>query len=124
MRRGRSVRAHGVKPMDIPDTDHLVLLAGSPDAYRTLSRLVTNAQMRGEKDRPVYTWDDLAVAATNREVHALTGCHQGAVPPSRHRRRPRLPPSLRPRVSVRYSVPVSIWSCGITACRATTVATT
>ena len=80
LRRGRSVRAHGVKPMDIPDTDHLVLLAGSPDAYRTLSRLVTNAQMRGEKDRPVYTWDDLAVAATNREVHALTGCHQGAVP--------------------------------------------
>jgi error-prone DNA polymerase len=36
--------------------------------------------MRGEKDHPIYTWDDLAVAATNHDVHALTGCHQGAVP--------------------------------------------
>ncbi len=80
LRRGRSVRAHGVKPTDLPDSDHLVLLAGSPDGYRTLSHLVTKAQMRGEKDHPLYTWDDLAVAATNRDVHALTGCHAGAVP--------------------------------------------
>jgi error-prone DNA polymerase len=36
--------------------------------------------MRGEKDHPVYTWDDLAVAATNTDLHALTGCHFGAVP--------------------------------------------
>jgi error-prone DNA polymerase len=57
-----------------------VLLAGSPDGYRTLSHLVTRAQMRGEKDHPVYTWDDLAVAATNTDLHALTGCHFGAVP--------------------------------------------
>ena len=80
LRRGRSVRAHGVKPTALPESDHLVLLAGSPDGYRTLSRLVTQAQLRGEKDHPVYTWDDLAVAATNHDVHALTGCHSGAVP--------------------------------------------
>jgi error-prone DNA polymerase len=80
LRRGRSVRAHGTKPTELPETDHLVLLAGSPDGYRTLSHLVTKAQMRGEKDHPVYTWDDLAVAAANRDVHALTGCHAGAVP--------------------------------------------
>ena len=80
LRRGRSVRAHGTKPTDLPETDHLVLLAGSPDGYRTLSHLVTRAQLRGEKDHPIYTWDDLAVAATNRDVHALTGCHHGAVP--------------------------------------------
>ena len=80
LRRGRSVRAHGTKPTDLPETDHLVLLAGSPDGYRTLSHLVTKAQMRGEKDHPIYTWDDLAVAATNHDVHCLTGCHAGAVP--------------------------------------------
>ncbi len=80
LRRGRSIRSHGVKPTRLPESDHLVLLAGSPDGYRTLSHLVTKAQMRGEKDHPLYTWDDLAVAATNRDVHALTGCRHGAVP--------------------------------------------
>ena len=80
LRRGRSVRAHGTKPTSLPESDHLVVLAGSPDGYRTLSHLVTRAQLRGEKDHPVYTWDDLAVAATNNDIHALTGCHSGAVP--------------------------------------------
>ncbi|MGB7860983.1 MAG: error-prone DNA polymerase [Acidimicrobiia bacterium] len=80
LRRGRSVRSHGVKPVDLPESDHLVLLAGSPDGYRTLSHMITKAQMRGEKDHPSYTWDDLAIAATSRDIHALTGCHSGAVP--------------------------------------------
>ncbi len=80
LRRGRSVRAHGTKPIDLPESDHLVLLAGSPDGYRELSNLVTRAQMRGEKDHPIYSWDDLATAAANGDIHALTGCHAGAVP--------------------------------------------
>jgi len=80
LRRGRSVRSHGVKPTDLPESDHLVLLAGSPGGYRTLSHLVTKAQMRGEKDHPVYTWDDLAVTAANHDIHVLTGCHNGAIP--------------------------------------------
>jgi len=80
LRRGRSVRSHGVKPTVLPESEHLVLLAGSPDGYRALSHLVTKAQMRGEKDHPIYTWDDLVLAATNRDIHALTGCHRGVVP--------------------------------------------
>ena len=36
--------------------------------------------MRGEKDHPIYSWDDLAIAATSYDIHALTGCHSGAVP--------------------------------------------
>lgn len=80
LRRGRSVRAHGAKPTDLPETDHLVLLAGSPSGYRSLSRLVTRAQLRGEKDHPVYIWADLADASADPDVHALTGCHSGAVP--------------------------------------------
>ena len=80
LRRGRSVRAHGVKPTVLPESDHLVLLSGSPEGYRALSHLVTKAQLRGEKDHPVYNWVDLADAARSTDVHALTGCHAGAVP--------------------------------------------
>jgi error-prone DNA polymerase len=80
LRRGRSVMSHGAKPVRRPETDHLVLLAGSPDGYRHLSHLVTRGQLRGEKDHPVYLWEDLATLATSGEVHALTGCHSGAVP--------------------------------------------
>ena len=79
-RRGRSKRMHGSKPLDRPATDHLVLLASSPQGYAALSRLVSRAQFRGEKDAPRYTWSDLAAAAEQDEFHALTGCRQGAVP--------------------------------------------
>ncbi len=80
LRRGRNVKAHGAKPTNLPDTDHLILLAGSPDGYRALSRLITDAQLRGEKGRPVYTLEDLAQVAANTDVHALTACRLGAVP--------------------------------------------
>ena len=85
LRRGRSVRAHGAKPTDLPETDHLVLLAGSPDGYRTLSHLITRAQLRGEKDHPIYTWEDLAATAAHSDVHALTGCWSGAMPKAAQR---------------------------------------
>jgi error-prone DNA polymerase len=78
-RRGRTRRMHGSKPVDLPPTDHLVLLAGDPAGYAVLSHLVTRAQSRGEKDRPVYAYDDLAEAA-GAGIVALTGCHRGAVP--------------------------------------------
>ncbi len=78
-RRGRSVRAHGTKPTEVEPTDHLVLLATGPAGYSTISKLVSTAQVRGEKDRPVYTWADVEAAAPGHVV-ALTGCWQGAVP--------------------------------------------
>ena len=78
-RRGRTKRMHGQKPVNPDPTDHLVLLAGSPAGYRALSRLVTLAQFRGEKDRPVYTREDLVELAQQPEVVALSGCWQGAV---------------------------------------------
>ena len=80
LRRGRSMRAHGQKPLDLPETDHLVLISGSPDGYRALSHLVTKGQLRGEKNRPIYLWDDLVEIAADQDVHVLTGCHAGAVP--------------------------------------------
>jgi error-prone DNA polymerase len=79
-RRGRSVGMHGSKPLNPPPTEHLVLLAGSPEGYRALGRFVTRAQMRGVKDAPRYAWEDLAEVAATRQVWALSGCHGGAVP--------------------------------------------
>jgi error-prone DNA polymerase len=79
-RRGRTHRMHGAKPTRLPSTDHLVLLAPGPAGYSALSRLVTRAQFRGEKDRPVYSYDDLAEASAAGRLVALTGCRQGAVP--------------------------------------------
>jgi len=79
-RRGRIRRMHGSKPIDLPPTDHLVLLASNPAGYAAISRFVTSSQYRGEKDRPVYGYEDLATAAQRGELHALTGCRQGAVP--------------------------------------------
>jgi error-prone DNA polymerase len=78
-RRGRTKRLHGTKPINPRPTDHLVLLAGSPAGYQAITRMVTVAQFRGEKDQPVYLWDDLAEAAKVTGVSALSGCRHGAV---------------------------------------------
>jgi error-prone DNA polymerase len=71
---------HGQKPASLPPTDHLVLLAPDPAGYAALARLVTRAQFRGEKDRPVYDYGDLSDASRTGNLVALTGCRQGAVP--------------------------------------------
>jgi error-prone DNA polymerase len=79
-RRGRIRRMHGSKPVDLPSTDHLVLLAPDPTGYAAISRFVTGGQFRGKKDAPRYSHDDLAEASRRGNLHALTGCRQGAVP--------------------------------------------
>ena len=79
-RLGRTTRAHGTKPTGADPGHHLVLLAANPDGYAAISRLVSTAQFRGRKDRPTYTWADLATCAATGDVVALTGCWQGAVP--------------------------------------------
>lgn len=79
-RRGRIRRMHGTKPVETGPRDHLVLLAPSPAGYASLSKLITSAQFRGEKDRPSYRWEDLAGAAAEGELVALSGCWQGAIP--------------------------------------------
>ncbi|MCL1692614.1 MAG: PHP domain-containing protein, partial [Actinomycetia bacterium] len=79
-RRGRIRRMHGSKPVGLPPSDHLVLLAPDPAGYAALSRFVTRGQFRGEKDRPAYSYDDLAIASRDGSLIALTGCRNGAVP--------------------------------------------
>ncbi len=79
-RRGRIRRSHGTKSAELGPRNHLVLLASSPDGYARLSRLVTSAQLRGEKDRPSYRLEDVAEAATGGDLIALSGCWQGSIP--------------------------------------------
>ena len=78
-RRGRIRRMHGQKPLNLLATDHLVLLAPSPEGYAAISRFVTDGQYRGEKDRPAYSYEDLDTASRTGNLVALTGCHQGAM---------------------------------------------
>ncbi|NNC41085.1 MAG: error-prone DNA polymerase [Acidimicrobiia bacterium] len=79
-RRGRRKRMHGSKPVAPPSTDHLILLAPSPEGYAAISKLVSRAQLRGRKDRPLYSWEDLDQASSQGDLIALTGCRKGAVP--------------------------------------------
>ena len=71
---------HGSKPVDLPATDHLVLLAPDPQGYAAISRFATRGQFRGEKDRPAYDYAELAEASRDGHLVALTGCREGAVP--------------------------------------------
>ena len=71
---------HGSKPVDLPPSDHLVLLAPDPAGYAAISRFVTSGQYRGKKDAPKYSYEELATASERGGLHALTGCRQGAVP--------------------------------------------
>ncbi|MDH3425615.1 MAG: PHP domain-containing protein, partial [Acidimicrobiia bacterium] len=78
-RRGRTHPMHGSKPTDTLDLDHLMLLAPSPRGYAAISHFITQAQFRGRKDRPDYSYEDLTEAAGLGDLVALSGCHQGAV---------------------------------------------
>ena len=79
-RRGRIRRMHGNKPVDIPATDHVVLLAPDPAGYAAISRFVTRGQFRGKKDLPAYDYAELDEASRDGNLVALTGCRDGAVP--------------------------------------------
>ncbi|MGH3982992.1 MAG: error-prone DNA polymerase, partial [Pseudonocardiaceae bacterium] len=62
-----------------PEGEHLLVLARDPEGYRRLSRVISDAQIRGrEKGKPVYDPDVVAAAAGGHWV-VLTGCRKGAV---------------------------------------------
>ncbi|GAA2328455.1 error-prone DNA polymerase [Dactylosporangium salmoneum] len=59
---------------------HLLLLARGPEGYARLSRVISEAHLRGEeKGRPVYHLES-AAADLRDHVVALTGCRKGHVP--------------------------------------------
>ncbi len=62
-----------------PEGEHLVVLARGQEGYHRLAAALTEANLRGgEKGRPVYDLDDLAVQAGGHWA-VLTGCRKGAV---------------------------------------------
>ena len=63
-----------------PPGAHLLLLARDADGYRSLSRAIGDAHLRGEgKGHAVYDLEDLAARADGR-WSVLTGCRKGLVP--------------------------------------------
>jgi error-prone DNA polymerase len=73
---GLSARQTGVPD---PEGQHLLVLARGPEGYGRLSGVISRAQMRGEKGRPVYDLDELATSHDGNWA-ILTGCRKGAVP--------------------------------------------
>ncbi|HWE60240.1 MAG TPA: DNA polymerase III subunit alpha, partial [Chloroflexota bacterium] len=74
--------AAGIRPiagveLTFDDDTHLTLLARDADGYRSLSRLVSAAQLRGAKGAPVTLMEDLA--ASHAGLECLTGCRLGRV---------------------------------------------
>ena len=62
-----------------PEGEHLLVLARDPEGYRRLSRVISDAQIRGrEKGKPIYDLDAVAAAAGGHWV-VLTGCRKAAV---------------------------------------------
>jgi error-prone DNA polymerase len=58
-----------------PEATHLLVLARSVDGYHQLSRAITEANLRGEKNRPVFDLEELA--AMDGDWTILTGCRKG-----------------------------------------------
>ncbi|WP_166971807.1 error-prone DNA polymerase [Brevibacterium atlanticum] len=58
-----------------PDATHLLVLARSVDGYHRLSQAITEANLRGEKNRPVFDLEELA--AMDGDWMILTGCRKG-----------------------------------------------
>jgi error-prone DNA polymerase len=63
-----------------PDGTHLVVLADGSEGYAGLARVISEAQLRGEKNAPRLTVDHLADASGRDRWFVLTGCRKGAVP--------------------------------------------
>ena len=58
-----------------PDATHLLVLARSVEGYHQLSQTITEANLRGEKNRPLFDLEDLA--AKDGDWMILTGCRKG-----------------------------------------------
>ncbi|WP_309130227.1 error-prone DNA polymerase [Brevibacterium sp.] len=58
-----------------PDATHLLVLAHGRTGYHRLSAAITKANLRGEKNRPVFDLEELA--AMSGDWMILTGCRKG-----------------------------------------------
>ncbi len=74
-----------------PEATHLLVLARGVEGYRGLSAAITEANLRGEKNRPVFDLEDLGARSADWMI--LTGRRKGTAAPGaeRPRRRPERP---------------------------------
>ncbi|MGI9611590.1 MAG: PHP domain-containing protein, partial [Acidimicrobiales bacterium] len=101
-----------------PDGSHLLVLARNPKGYATLARVISEAQLAGEKGAPRFTMSDLDRWASPDELNdwlVLTGCRKGLVPRTLEREGPaaaaRALGSLTERFG-RDNVAVELWDHG------------
>ncbi|MFV0524210.1 MAG: error-prone DNA polymerase, partial [Acidimicrobiales bacterium] len=74
-----------------PDGTHLLVLARDPVGYAALARVISEAQLAGEKGAPRCSMTDLDRWCTGDELNhwlVLTGCRKGAVPRALEREGP------------------------------------
>jgi len=101
-----------------PDGSHLLVLARDPQGYAALARVISEAQLAGEKGAPRFTMSDLDRWAKPGEFDhwaVLTGCRKGVVPRALEREGPaaaaRALGSLVERFG-RDNVVVELWDHG------------
>ncbi|MDH3679532.1 MAG: error-prone DNA polymerase [Acidimicrobiia bacterium] len=74
-----------------PDGSHLLVLARDPRGYAALARVISEAQLAGEKGAPRFTLSDLDRWVSPAELDhwlVLTGCRKGLVPRTLEREGP------------------------------------
>ena len=101
-----------------PDGSHLLVLARDPQGYAALARVISEAQLAGEKGAPRFTMSDLDRWVEAHELDhwlVLTGCRKGLVPRTLEREGPaaaaRALGSLTDRFG-RDNVVVELWDHG------------
>ncbi len=72
-----------INPAPDPDGTHLVVLARDPIGYAALARVISEAQLSGEKGAPLLSMSDFdrwLKPGESNHWKVLTGCRKGAVP--------------------------------------------
>lgn len=102
-----------------PDGTHLLVLARSPTGYAALSRVISEAQLAGEKGAPRLSMGDLDAWVRPGELDhwlVLTGCRKGLVPRALEREGPAAAGrALASLIEVfgRDNVAVELWDHGL-----------
>ncbi len=101
-----------------PDGSHLLVLARDPIGYAALARVISEAQLAGEKGAPRMSMADLDRWVTDAELEhwmILTGCRKGAVPRALEREGPAAAERALGRLVDRFgaaNVAVELWDHG------------
>jgi error-prone DNA polymerase len=101
-----------------PDGTHLLVLARDPVGYGALARVISEAQLAGEKGAPRFTMADLDRWTTDEELAhwlVLTGCRKGSVPRALEREGPAVAAAALAALIDRFgraNVAVELWDHG------------